>query len=73
MPELHLQTILLLDNDGDGEYTAKYPGFTESGTYRVIAYAEDNGDNQAIPLSTTASRTSSDKGHAVYLPVVLRE
>jgi hypothetical protein len=39
----------------------------------VIAYAEDNSDNQAIPLSTTASRTSSDKGHAVYLPVVLRE
>jgi uncharacterized repeat protein (TIGR01451 family) len=71
MPELHLQTILLLDNDGDGEYTAQYPGFTEAGSYRVIAYAEDNNDNQALPLRITTG--ASDEAHAVYLPMVLRQ
>ena len=40
MVQEDLRTVMLLDNDGDGVYTA-LERFDEAGAYRVVVYAVD--------------------------------
>jgi CSLREA domain-containing protein len=62
-----LPTVVLLDQ-GDGWYSAAYPGFTEEGDYRVVVYAEDGDSLEAQPRATEV-RTGLPR---VYLPLVNR-
>jgi hypothetical protein len=64
---LALDSFVLLDGDGDGEYEGSYTGFTEVGVYRVVVYAKDGDGNLALPRAVTV-RT----GWQVYLPLILR-
>ena len=70
MPQEDLPTATLLDNDSDGIYSAVYPGFDETGEYRVVIYAVDDDDWQGRPKEVTVS---TGQQHQVYLPLVLRE
>ena len=66
-PELVLDSFVLLDTDGDGEFVGSYSGFNETGVYRIVVYAKDADGNLALPQSVMV-RT----GWQVYLPLVLR-
>ena len=62
--------VLLLEVDPDDEelYTASYPnGFTESGQYRVVFYAQDQAGIHAQPELETVGEERK-----VYLPLVLK-
>lgn len=66
-PELELPTIDLTDSDGDGEYTGTYTEFTERGAWRVVVYASDGANNQAVP-----QRGSIWVGTRLWLPLVVK-
>jgi hypothetical protein len=52
---------------GPGSYRALYPnGFTETGAYRVVFYAQDRGGMQAQPALVIVG------GRKVYVPLVRR-
>jgi hypothetical protein len=67
MPQENLPTITLLDQDGDGVYSALYEGFDEVGAYRVVVYAVDveniNGNPKEVKLQN---------GWSLQLPIVIR-
>jgi len=65
--QLTLDSFVLEDRDGDGEYEGSYAGFTEIGEYRIVVYAKDGDDNLALPQAVLV-RT----GWPVYLPLVMR-
>jgi len=65
--QLTLDSFVLEDRDGDGEYEGSYAGFTEIGEYRIVVYAKDGDDNLALPQAVLV-RT----GWPVYLPLVIR-
>ncbi|MEZ4658291.1 MAG: C13 family peptidase [Caldilineaceae bacterium] len=62
-----LPTAVLLDQGNDW-YGARFDGFSEKGTYRVVFYADDNQGVHARPLSVEVQLGSND----VYLPLIMR-
>jgi len=66
LPEETLESINLLDNDGDGIYTARHRNFDEPGTYRIVLYADDEDNLQARPREM---RTGDG---LLYLPITIR-
>ncbi len=62
-----LPTVMLLDTNGDGVYTAVYEGFDEVGEYRIVVYAVDGDGLGARPREIKVR-----VGRRVYLPLVLR-
>jgi hypothetical protein len=68
MPDLNLPTLDLSDTDGDGEFVGLYEGFTETGTYHAVVYAEDAEGNLSQPVAVEV-----ENGGIVYLPLILRQ
>ncbi|MDM8531619.1 hypothetical protein QUF63_10645 [Anaerolineales bacterium HSG25] len=68
-PQIELEQIPLLDADGDGIYEANY-SFTKSGQYRLVAYAEDNDGNLALPQAITQGEDKITL--PVYLPLIVK-
>ena len=66
-PELVLDSFVLLDSDGDGEFVASYSSFGEIGLYRIVIYAKDADGNLALPKSVMV-RT----GWQGFLPLITR-
>ena len=70
-----LRTVVLLDQGKDW-YAVTYPGFSESGVYRIVLYAEDNSGLQAQPrayeLVVGDTGPISPSQHFSYLPLVQR-
>jgi hypothetical protein len=69
-PEVQVPTTGLTRTGGD-EFAGRYTAFTQSGTYRVVVYAEDGEGNQALPYVVhveVGDRTDM----AVYLPLITR-
>ena len=62
-----LPTAVLLDQGNDW-YGARYDGFREPGTYRVVFFADDNQDVNARPFSVEVQVGSGN----IYLPVVMK-
>ena len=62
-----LPTTVLLDQGNDW-YGARYDGFREPGTYRVVFYADDNEDVDARPVSVSVTIA----GGNLYLPLVAK-
>lgn len=60
-----LPTIVLLDQGNDW-YGARFDAFNERGTYRVVFYADDNQGVHARPVSVSVQLGSNE----VYLPLV---
>jgi len=59
-------TAFLLTNQGNNRWAGKYPPMTESGTYRLVIYAEDDKSLQARP------RELSIGGAKIYLPLIVK-
>lgn len=65
-----LDTVLL-QSAGDDRYRGSYPGFTESGIYRVIIHAKDQDDLQAEPkVLTVQTQAQNQTQKFMYLPFV---
>jgi hypothetical protein len=62
-----LPTTVLLDQGNDW-YGARFDGFRERGTYRVVFFADDNQDANARPVSVNVMVGAN----TVYLPLVSR-
>ncbi len=62
-----LPTTVLLDQGNDW-YGARYDGFREPGTYRIVIYADDNEDVDARPVSVSVTIA----GGNLYLPLVAK-
>jgi len=60
-------TVALTDPDGDGVFVGQYR-FTESGTYRLVAQAEDSEGNLALPVATVIQAGL----RPTYLPLIVR-
>lgn len=58
---------LPLTNEGNNWYGVTYGGFTESGAYRVVVYAQDWEGLEAQPVVVDVVT-----GYAVYLPMAIR-
>ena len=54
------------ERGGSGVFTGSYGGFTEVGNYRVVVYAVDDSDNEAMP------KVAFYGGNKVFLPLVIR-
>jgi hypothetical protein len=67
LPALDLPRVELSDTNGDGEFVGVYEDFVESGTYRVLVYAEDAEGNISLP-----GVAEVQTGWAIYLPLVVR-
>jgi len=65
-PVLNVPTATLTLAAGTDLYGTAYRGFTQTGQYRLVVYAQDGDGNQALPqaVGVCAGR--------VYLPLVLR-
>lgn len=59
-------TLTLVGND---TFSATYRGFTQTGQYRLVIYAQDDEYNQALPQTTQVCVGCV----YTYLPLVLRE
>ncbi len=62
-----LPTMVLLDQGNDW-YGARFDGFNENGTYRVVFYADDNQDANARPVAANVQVG----GNTIYLPSINR-
>jgi hypothetical protein len=62
-----LPTVLLSTTNNGDIYSGVYPGFTQSGTYRIVVHAEDNDGLTARPAEITVNT-----GARSYLPLVVR-
>jgi len=60
-----LPTAVLLDQGNDW-YGARFDGFREKGTYRVVFFADDNQNTNARPVSVTVNFGDN----LIYLPLV---
>jgi hypothetical protein len=69
MIQENMETITLLDPNGDHIYTGLYGSFDELGQYRIVLYAVDKESLQGRPKAVKA-RVG---GWQVYLPMVLRQ
>lgn len=58
--------LLAADAEAPGIYAGAYGGFSEAGSYRIVVYAADTSDNEALP------RVASAGTRNVFLPVVTR-
>jgi hypothetical protein len=63
-----MDSFVLWDGDGDGEYVHSYGDFTEVGAYRVVVYAKDGDGNLALPRAAVV-RT----GWRVSLPMIVKQ
>jgi len=61
-----LSTATLLDN-GNGWFTAKWPGFTQIGTYRIVVNATDDHGELAQPYESFVTI-----GTQVFVPLVVK-
>jgi hypothetical protein len=61
-----LQTVTLL-SQGEGWYSAQYPGFNEIGLYHIVIYAQDNQLLQAQPYPLEVLN-----GYHIFLPMTVR-
>ncbi|MEM7130572.1 MAG: C13 family peptidase [Chloroflexota bacterium] len=61
-----LDTVLL-QPQGNDQYSGSYPGFTESGPYRVVIHAKDEDDLQAEPVVLEVETRRS-----IFLPWVVQ-
>jgi hypothetical protein len=52
---------------GSDLYSFTYDGMNQNGSYRMVVYARDIDQNEAIPFSIQASQ-----GYTVMLPIVIR-
>jgi hypothetical protein len=50
---------------GSNLFSTSYNGFTQTGRYRLVVYAQDADGNQALPAMAFV-------GHIVYLPLVVK-
>ena len=57
---------LTANGEGPGVFTGSYGGFTEAGNYRVVVYAVDDSDNEAMP------KVAFYGSNKVFLPLVIR-
>ncbi|MEM7130967.1 MAG: C13 family peptidase [Chloroflexota bacterium] len=67
-PELVAETLekLLLDPTGEGDtFTARYSGFNEIGTYRIVIHAQDEDGLAALPYVIEV-----EVGNRLYLPLI---
>lgn len=66
-PELVPETLstLVLQTQGEDKYSAQYPGFDETGTYRIVIHAEDGDGLQARPVAIEL-----ENGESLYLPLL---
>ena len=55
-----LDSVQLLDADGDGIYTGDYKHFKKQGTYKISVYAEDVEGSLALPKTTEIIQTFGD-------------
>lgn len=62
-----LPTAVLLDQGNDW-YGARYDGFKEAGTYRIVFFADDNQGTHARPVSVNVAFGTNQ----IYLPMVTR-
>lgn len=62
-----LPTVVLLDQGNDW-YGARFDGFREQGSYRVVFFADDNQDAHARPVAVNV-KVGAER---VYLPLVSR-
>ena len=61
-----LPTATLI-NQGDGWFSASWPGFTKLGRYRIVVYATDDKGEPAQPVEIIFNN-----GRFTYLPMVIR-
>ena len=66
---INVPVVALNDPDGDDVYTGMY-SFTESGSYRLVAHAQDSESNLALPVTGLVGPGSD--GVQLHLPLVLR-
>ncbi|MBV7333894.1 hypothetical protein KFU94_37810 [Chloroflexi bacterium TSY] len=67
-----ISTIVLLDN-GKNSFSATFRDFRQSGTYRVVVYAEDEFDVGARPVSFEVQVDVEDEpSQTFYLPMMRR-
>ena len=67
MPVLPVDRVVLTDTDSSEVYGATYAGFTETGIYRLVAYAWDNDGNLSLPREAIVGERK------VYLPLVTEQ
>jgi hypothetical protein len=66
---VNVPLVTLSDPDGDGVYTGMY-NFIESGTYRLVAHAQDGEGNLGLPVSGVAGAEGGS--FRLHLPLILR-
>ncbi|MEM7126198.1 MAG: C13 family peptidase [Chloroflexota bacterium] len=69
--ELVAETLekLILDPQGNNQFSVTYNGFTESGTYRFVIHAEDGDGLEGMPLILEVEHGDSQE-RELYLPLV---
>lgn len=63
---LDVPVIVLTDADRDGIYTAR-GSFTDTGSYHLVAQAEDSEGNLALPASIDVH-----SGYQIFVPITIR-
>jgi len=66
MPVLPVDRLVLTDTDSSEVYETTYAGFTETGIYRLVAYARDDDGNLSLPRTVTVGEQK------MCLPLVVR-
>lgn len=66
-PEITVPTATLTLDSGD-VFSTTYTGFTQTGQYRLVVYAQDDERNQALPQAVNICVNCTH----IYLPLVLR-